>query len=84
MYLYQHLLNKRNDLVAYEIGSVQASIKVSQVIDYEIPIPPDWILEKFDEISTKITEKIFIVEEEIIVCRKLLNLTLKKLSSMNL
>ena len=44
MYLYQYLLRKQHELAAYEIGSVQASIKVSQVIEYDIAIPPKELL----------------------------------------
>lgn len=46
MYLYQYLLRKQHELAAYEIGSVQASIKVSQVVEYDIDIPSDDLLEK--------------------------------------
>lgn len=40
MYLYQYLLRKQHELAAYEIGSVQASIKVSQVVEYVLIFPP--------------------------------------------
>lgn len=50
MYLYQYLLRKQHELAAYEIGSVQASIKVSQVVEYDIDIPPQELLIKFDEL----------------------------------
>ena len=80
MYLYQYLLYKQNDLTAYEIGSVQASIKVSQVVNYEIAIPPYELLCEFDSIATKLTELIFCFEEEKILCHNVLDILLQKFS----
>ena len=70
MYLYQYLLRKQHELAAYEIGSVQASIKVSQVIEYDIAIPPKELLDSFDKISTQLTELIYQNEADIDVCHK--------------
>lgn len=58
-YLYQYLLNKQNDLIAYDRGSVQASIKVSQVINYQIGIPSKKSLFEFSDIAKKFTQTIF-------------------------
>lgn len=54
LYLYEYLCANRNDLLSYEIGSVQASIKVSQVIDYEVIVPKESLLVDFDEYSSNI------------------------------
>ena len=51
LYLYQYLVWKRMDLLSYEIGSVQASIKVSQVIKYIIKVPPMELLNQFNKIA---------------------------------
>ncbi len=81
MYLYQYLLRKQRELVAYEIGSVQASIKVSQVVEYDIDVPDKELLIKFDEISTTLTNQIFENEVDIDKCHQLQSILLQKLSS---
>lgn len=81
MYLYQYLIRKQHELAAYEIGSVQASIKVSQVVEYDIDIPPKDLLIKFDKIATRLTEQIFANEADIDVCHKLCEMLLQHLSS---
>ena len=81
MYLYQYLLRKQHELAAYEIGSVQASIKVSQVVEYDIAIPPVEILKQFDSIATTITNQIYTNEADIDICHQLCNKILQKLSS---
>ena len=80
MYLYQYLLRKQHELAAYEIGSVQASIKVSQVIEYDIDVPPQDLLEQFDKIATLFTEQIYQNEDDIDICHKLCNLILQRLT----
>lgn len=80
MYLYQYMTRKQRELSAYEIGSVQASIKVSQVIDYDIDIPPDELLMKFDRFATNVTKQIYTNEIEMDLCYKIQNLILQKLS----
>ena len=81
MYLYQYLVRKQHELAAYEIGSVQASIKVSQVVDYDIDIPPHELLEKFDFIATSITDQIYHNEVEIDICHRIQEVLLQQLSS---
>lgn len=80
MYLYQYLLRKQHELAAYEIGSVQASIKVSQVIEYDIAIPPKELLDSFDKISTQLTELIYQNEADIDVCHKVSDTLLQRLT----
>ena len=81
MYLYQYLLRKQHELAAYEIGSVQASIKVSQVVEYDIDIPPDGLLKDFDRIATAITNQIFLNEADIDFCHQICRNQLQQLSS---
>lgn len=81
MYLYQYLLRKQHELAAYEIGSVQASIKVSQVVEYGIDIPPDGLLKDFDRIATAITNQIFLNEADIDFCHQICRNQLQQLSS---
>ncbi len=81
MYLYQQLLRKQHELAAYEIGSVQASIKVSQVVSYDIPIPSEEHLKSFDGKATELTELIYINEADIEICHKLLEVLLQQLSA---
>lgn len=80
MYLYQYLLRKQHELAAYEIGSVQASIKVSQVVEYDIAVPSNELLEKFDKIATQLTEQIYQNEADIDVCHRLGNMLLQRLT----
>lgn len=80
MYLYQYLIRKQHELAAYEIGSVQASIKVSQIVEYDIDIPPKDLLNEFDKIATRLTEQIFDNEANIDVCHRLCEILLQQLS----
>ncbi len=59
LYLYQYLNYIKNDLVAYNIGSVQPSIKVTHIIKHPIHIAPQVEINKFDSVARSITEKIF-------------------------
>lgn len=59
LYLYQYLVWKRMDLLSYEIGSVQASIKVSQVIKYIIKVPPMELLNQFNKVANPLTMSIY-------------------------
>lgn len=58
-YLYQFLLNEKGNLLSYEIGSVQASIKVSHVVEHYIPIPNTEVYEHFERLSEAITQHIY-------------------------
>ena len=59
LYLYQYLQYIRNDLVAYNIGSVQPSIKVTHIIKHPIFVPDDDRIKKFDELARTITDQIY-------------------------
>ena len=80
LYLYQYLLFKRNDLLSYEIGSVQASIKVSQVIHYSIKIPTDSLIDKFNAVAKPLSMKIYQNSVEILSLQKMKKLILSALS----
>lgn len=57
LYLYQYLKYIRNDLMAYNIGSVQPSIKVTHLIKHSVYVAPMEEIEMFDSIARDITEK---------------------------
>lgn len=59
VYLYQYLNYIRNDLIAYNIGSVQPSIKVTHIIKHPIYVPKKELLDYFDKIARPITELLF-------------------------
>ena len=59
LYLYQYLKYIKNDLVAYNIGSVQPSIKITHIIKYPIYVASQDEINKFDSMARYITEKIF-------------------------
>ena len=81
MYIYQYMIVNKHELLAYEIGSVQASIKVTHVIEYKLKIPEDKsLLQSFDDEVCKITETIYKNTMEISELRKLKQLLITQLS----
>ena len=62
---------------------MQASIKVSQVVEYDIDIPADALLEIFDRIATSITEQIYMNEVDIDICHRICTAQLQQLSVTN-
>ncbi len=58
-YMYEYLKFIKNDLLAYDIGSVQPSIKVTHIIKHLIYIPKNEDLSKFDSCAKVITEQIY-------------------------
>ena len=58
-YLYQYLTAIKNDLVAYNIGSVQPSIKVTHIFKHPIYIPSTEELETFDALAESATNAIY-------------------------
>lgn len=58
-YLYQYLTTIKGDLVAYNIGSVQPSIKVTHIIKHPIYIPTEMEISQFDSLATSATELIY-------------------------
>ena len=59
LYIYQYLNYIKNDLVAYNIGSVQPSIKVTHIIKHHIFLPDKSEIEKFDAIAREMTNQIY-------------------------
>ena len=59
LYLYQYLQYIRADLVAYNIGSVQPSIKVTHIIKHPIFVPDSTILDKFEDTAKAITNQLY-------------------------
>lgn len=56
LYIYQYLKNSIDELLAYEIGSVQASIKVSHLSDFKLMLPDSKQILGFESIAETITE----------------------------
>ncbi|MHC1719118.1 MAG: restriction endonuclease subunit S [Clostridiaceae bacterium] len=59
LYLYQYLQNIKQDLISYNIGSVQPSIKVTHIIKHKILIPDEKALNLFDVTINVISNMIF-------------------------
>jgi len=59
LYLYQHLQYIKDDLVSYNIGTVQPSIKVTHIIKHPILVPTKEVLQRFNEVARSITEDIY-------------------------
>lgn len=59
LYLYQYLNFIKADLVAYNIGSVQPSIKVTHIIKHPIYVPQDDDLRTFTEFAESATNIIY-------------------------
>lgn len=64
LYLYQYLKTIKNDLLAYDIGSVQPSIKVTHIAKHPILVPDKNKLKEFHGIAEAITNKIYINSQE--------------------
>lgn len=64
MYIYQYLKAIKNDLISYNIGSVQPSIKVTQFMKHSIYIPKDEELYEFENIAKIYTDKMFNISKE--------------------
>ena len=59
LYLYQYLNYIKNDLVAYNIGSVQPSMKVTHIFKHSIYVAPQDEIDTFDSVARSVTEQIF-------------------------
>lgn len=81
LYLYQYLNYIKNDLVAYNIGSVQPSIKVTHVIKHSIYVAPKEEIEIFDSIAHNITQKIYVNYQENKALEQVRNTLLPRLMS---
>ena len=65
LYYYQYLKAIKNDLISYNIGSVQPSIKVTQFMKHIIYIPNQKKLNEFNNKAEIITNKIYCLSKEI-------------------
>ena len=80
-YLYQYLQYIKDDLVSYDIGSVQPSIKVTHIIKHKVLVPDDEILLTFEDIMKRMSEQIFANENQIQTLSSLRDALLPKLMS---
>ena len=81
LYIYQYLNYIKNDLVSYNIGSVQPSIKVTHIIKHPIYVPTKEKLNFFDKIAHAMTEQIYLNSKEIEKLKILRDTLLPKLMS---
>lgn len=81
LYLYQYLNYIKTDLVAYNIGSVQPSIKVTHIIKHSIYVAPKEEIVLFDSIARDVTKKLFANCQEIEVLKQMRDTFLPKLMS---
>lgn len=81
LYIYQYLNYIKNDLIAYNIGSVQPSIKVTHIIKHHIFLPDKCEIDKFDEIARDMTNQIYANCKEIENLTQLRDTLLPKLMS---
>ena len=65
LYLYQYLQYIKQDLITYNIGSVQPSIKVTHIIKHKILVPDDKTLYLFEVTLSSISKKIYDNSREI-------------------
>lgn len=65
LYLYQYLNHIKADLLAYDIGSVQPSIKVTHIIKHLVFVPCRSALDEYDSMARSVTESIFVNSNEI-------------------
>lgn len=80
-YLYQYLNYIKKDLLAYDIGSVQPSIKVTHIAKHPIYIPPTKELQNFHHLAESITNQIYANSKENDNLTQLRNTLLPKLMS---
>lgn len=81
LYLYQYLRFIRADLVAYNIGSVQPSIKVTHIIKHPIFVPEAAALRMFEETARAITQQLYANYNENESLKELRDTLLPKLMS---
>lgn len=59
LYLYQQMSYIKNELVSYNIGSVQPSIKVTHVIKHKVIKPDSEMIIKYHNIASVLSQKIY-------------------------
>lgn len=65
LYMFQYMLSIKNDLISYNIGSVQPSIKVTHIIKKDILKPDNDVISKYSNIVEDITEQILNNQQQI-------------------
>lgn len=81
LYIYQYLNYIKNDLVSYNIGSVQPSIKVTHIVKHPIYVPSEEKSNSFDIIARAMTEEIYSNSKEIEKLKLIRDTLLPKLMS---
>jgi type I restriction enzyme S subunit len=81
LYLYDYLNWIKKDLLSYNIGSVQPSIKVTHIIKHKVLIPDQNILLRYQDIVKEITEKSYSNNAEITLLSNIRDNLLPKLMS---
>lgn len=81
LYLYQYLRFIRADLIAYNIGSVQPSIKVTHIVKHPIFVPDSSKLACFEETAKAVTNKLYANYNENELLKELRDTLLPKLMS---
>lgn len=81
LYLYQYLNYIKNDLVAYNIGSVQPSIKVTHIIKHSIYVASKDEIATFDNVARNMTEQMYFNCQENETLKQMRDTLLPKLMS---
>ena len=81
LYLYQYMRFIRADLVAYNIGSVQPSIKVTHIVKHPIFVPERVKLVNFEEAAKAVTNQLYTNYNENESLKELRDTLLPKLMS---
>ena len=81
LYLYQYLRFIRADLVAYNIGSVQPSIKVTHIVKHPVFVPESPKLANFEEAAKAVTNQLYANYTENEALKELRDTLLTKLMS---
>ncbi|TCI25384.1 restriction endonuclease subunit S [Exiguobacterium sp. SH5S4] len=64
LYIYEYMRSIKNDLITYNIGSVQPSIKVTHFMKKQMIIPPYLILKNYESLALSFTQQIFSLDKE--------------------
>jgi len=81
LYLFELLKKNKNDLVSYDIGSVQPSIKVTHIIKHKILIPNFIVMDQFHQLMNEITNEVFVRHNENVLLTSMRDTILPKLMS---
>ena len=81
LYLYQYLKYIKEDLISYDIGTVQPSIKVTHIIKHKVLIPCDNDIKLFESAIKEISDMIFKNFEENQILSTIREKLLQKLMS---